>query len=399
MSILPLLLFILYYSLGFAAIFFWRKKKIEPDQLFFQGIWLLVAVVLYTGTLEILKGSFYFLIPLLFFFLFYLIYRKNRARLLNGVLFQFFLVIFGLYLLYNFYLTKDWLIAGLFFAALAVFVLLVAFGLIGLLVFLYWNAIVVLKKETHTIANLLTLILAIFLTVYLIANYFLKSKSPWYIEIPFTFLSIVLVYLLANFVIFLTSTLLYQFYYPKYNQDFIIVLGAGLINGERVTPLLAKRIDRAIQFYQTQRSKTGHPIKLVMSGGQGPDENVPEAVAMKRYACEQGILENDILLEANSTTTYENMCFSKELIENQGIVNPRVLFVSNNYHIFRAGMFAHQAKLPAEGIGCKTAFYYLPNATLREFAAILLMHKRMHLVLLSIVAMYYVLSTLVYLFH
>lgn len=399
MSILPLFLFILYYSLGFAAIFFWRKKKNEPDQLFFQGAWLLFSIALYTGTLEILKGSFYFLIPLAFFMLCYLIFQRNRARLFNGILFLIFLVTFGLYLVYNFYLTSDWLVAGLFIVALTILVLLVVFGFIGLIIFLYWNAAVVLKRESRSIANLLTLILAIFLTIYLVINFFLEPKSPWYIEIPFTFLSIVLFYLFVNFVVFLASTLLYQFYYPKYNQDYLIVLGAGLMNGETVTPLLAKRVDRAIQFYLAQRTKTGHPLKLVMSGGQGPDEKVPEAVAMKQYACEQGILESDVLLEANSTTTYENMRFSKELIENQGIENPRVLFVSNNYHIFRAGMFAHQAKLPAEGIGCKTAFYYLPNATLREFAAILLMHKRAHMILLSIVAMYSLLSTLPYFFH
>lgn len=399
MSILPLFLFILYYSLGFAAIFFWRKKKNEPDQLFFQGAWSLFSIALYTGTLEILKGSFYFLIPLAFFMLCYLIFQRNRARLFNGILFLIFLVTFGLYLVYNFYLTSDWLVAGLFIVALTMLVLLVVFGFIGLIIFLYWNAAVVLKRESRSIANLLTLILAIFLTIYLVINFFLEPKSPWYIEIPFTFLSIVLFYLFVNFVVFLASTLLYQFYYPKYNQDYLIVLGAGLMNGETVTPLLAKRVDRAIQFYLAQRTKTGHPLKLVMSGGQGPDEKVPEAVAMKQYACEQGILESDVLLEANSTTTYENMRFSKELIENQGIENPRVLFVSNNYHIFRAGMFAHQAKLPAEGIGCKTAFYYLPNATLREFAAILLMHKRVHMILLSIVAMYSLLSTLPYFFH
>lgn len=399
MSILPLFLFILYYSLGFAAIFFWRKKKNEPDQLFFQGAWLLFSIALYTGTLEILKGSFYFLIPLAFFMLCYLIFQRNRARLFNGILFLIFLVTFGLYLVYNFYLTSDWLVAGLFIVALTILVLLVVFGFIGLIIFLYWNAAIVLKRESRSIANLLTLILAIFLTIYLVINFFLEPKSPWYIEIPFTFLSIVLFYLFVNFVVFLASTLLYQFYYPKYNQDYLIVLGAGLMNGETVTPLLAKRVDRAIQFYLAQRTKTGHPLKLVMSGGQGPDEKVPEAVAMKQYACEQGILESDVLLEVNSTTTYENMRFSKELIENQGIENPRVLFVSNNYHIFRAGMFAHQAKLPAEGIGCKTAFYYLPNATLREFAAILLMHKRAHMILLSIVAMYSLLSTLPYFLH
>ena len=72
MSILPLFLFILYYSIGFAAIFFWRRKKNEPDHFYFQAAWALLAIVLYTGTLEVLKGTAYFFIPLAFFLLFYL---------------------------------------------------------------------------------------------------------------------------------------------------------------------------------------------------------------------------------------------------------------------------------------------------------------------------------------
>ena len=40
-----------------------------------------------------------------------------------------------------------------------------------------------------------------------------------------------------------------------------------------------------------------------MSGGQGPDEIVSEAFAMKNYALEQGIDENDIILEDKSTST------------------------------------------------------------------------------------------------
>lgn len=399
MSILPLFLFILYYSIGFAAIFFWRRKKNEPDHFYFQAAWALLAIVLYTGTLEVLKGTAYFFIPLAFFLLFYLIYRNNRARVRNGLFFQFFLVIFGIYLLYNFYLTKDLLVAGLFVVALGIFVLIAAFGLIGLLIFLYWNAVIVLKKESRNVANLLTLLLALFLTIYLIFDFFLQPQSPWYIKIPFTYLSIVLGYLLMNFIIFLTATLLYQFYYPKYNQDFLIVLGAGLINGERVTPLLTKRIDRAILFYHTQRTKSGHPLKLIMSGGQGADEKVPEAVAMKQYACEQGVPESDVLLEANSATTYENMRFSKELIEQSAVNDPKAIFVSNNYHIFRAGIFARQAKLSAEGIGCKTALYYLPNATLREFAAILVMHKRLHTIVVALITAYFAISTLLYLIN
>ena len=90
-----------------------------------------------------------------------------------------------------------------------------------------------------------------------------------------------------------------------------------------------------------------------MSGGQGADEKVPEAIAMKQYAMEQGIPERDILVETNSTTTLENMLYSKEIMDQQMKGPYRAIFSSNNYHIFRAGLYARQAKLKANGIGAK----------------------------------------------
>ncbi|MCS5465442.1 YdcF family protein [Enterococcus lactis] len=80
---------------------------------------------------------------------------------------------------------------------------------------------------------------------------------------------------------------------------------------------------------------------------------VPEAIAMKQYAMEQGIPERDILVETNSTTTLENMLYSKEIMDQQMKGPYRVIFSSNNYHIFRAGLYARQAKLKANGIGAK----------------------------------------------
>lgn len=97
---------------------------------------------------------------------------------------------------------------------------------------------------------------------------------------------------------------------------------------------------------------------------------------MKQYAMEQGIPERDILVETNSTTTLENMLYSKEIMDQQMKGPYRAIFSSNNYHIFRAGLYARQAKLKANGIGAKTAFYYLPNAFLREYLAILMMNKK-----------------------
>ena len=83
---------------------------------------------------------------------------------------------------------------------------------------------------------------------------------------------------------------------------------------------------------------------------------------MKEYAVSQGIPESEILVEANSTTTYENMKFSKEIMDSLRPEGYHAIFASNNYHIFRAGMYADQANVKADGIGSHTAFYYLPNA-------------------------------------
>lgn len=198
--------------------------------------------------------------------------------------------------------------------------------------------------------------------------------------------------------IFLICVWIYQFLRPKLNQDYLIVLGAGLINGERVTPLLAQRINRAIEFFHLQKAKTNHPAKFIMSGGQGPDEKISEAQAMKNYALEQGMNEEDILLEDQSTTTLENMRFSKQLMDNRRIKPYHVVFFSNNYHIFRAGIFAEQVDLTAQGLGAHTARYFLPNALLREFAAIIMMNKRRHMIICGIISVFYLLTWLVELY-
>lgn len=63
----------------------------------------------------------------------------------------------------------------------------------------------------------------------------------------------------------------------------------------------------------------------------------------------------------------------------------KVIFTSNNYHIFRAGIYAHQAGLKADGIGAKTALYYLPNAFLREYIAIVALHKKRHFIICGLI--------------
>ena len=118
-----------------------------------------------------------------------------------------------------------------------------------------------------------------------------------------------------------------------------------------------------------------------MSGGQGGEEKVPEAVAMRHYALTTGITDADIVLEDKSSTTLENLKFSKKILDNRSQGDRyQSAFVSNDYHIFRAGVFAKNVGLNSDGIGSRTARYFLPNAFIREYIAMILMYKKRHMV-------------------
>jgi uncharacterized SAM-binding protein YcdF (DUF218 family) len=374
------------YLIGAFIIPKWRRKKIKQNWKFFELLWFSICFICYVIYLEVQLHSFYFLIPSFFLLVFLFSYFKEKRRLINGLLFNVFLVVGMTYLGVLVVRTTNPLLvvmAGI----TGVFLLLSALiGLYALLVFLYWNAIVVLRKEGHSLANLLTLLLAIGLTIFLIFSYFSTTILPSWAMTLFGILPMLMFYFFAVFYNFLTISTIYQFNQPRYNQDFIIVLGSGLIDGKTVPPLLGNRIDKAIQFYQAQKSATQMPPKLIMSGGKGDDEHLAEGAAMKAYALEKGIPEHDILVEANSKNTLENMKFSKEIIEKTSESSTyRAIFTTNNFHLFRAGLFAKMAHLNANGIGAKTAFYFLPNAFLREFIAIVVMRKRRHLIVCGII--------------
>ena len=104
----------------------------------------------------------------------------------------------------------------------------------------------------------------------------------------------------------------------------------------------------------------GREAVLIPSGGQGGDESMPEAEAMGNYLRSCGIPEEVILEENRSLNTYQNMEFSKKLIEErEGNVNEKnVIFVTTNYHVFRSGILAGLVGLHAEGLGSKTKWWF-----------------------------------------
>lgn len=168
---------------------------------------------------------------------------------------------------------------------------------------------------------------------------------------------------------------------PKFDKDFVIILGCQIKRDGTLTKLLKGRVDRAIEFSKMQKEKTGKDIIFVPSGGKGNDEVISEAQAMKNYLIEQGIKEENILIEDKSKNTFENIKFSNEIIKDKN-KNSQIAFSTTNYHVFRAGTIASNQNINIEGMGAKTKSYFWINAFIREFIATLFSEKKKHITII-----------------
>lgn len=151
--------------------------------------------------------------------------------------------------------------------------------------------------------------------------------------------------------------------YPTQEPDLVVVLGAGLW-GEDPSPILKNRLDAAITYC----NENNYPI--IVSGGQGSDEPISEAEAMRRYLVKGGIDFERIILENRSTSTQENILFSKVIIDGM-FTDAQVLIITSDFHGYRAKYLAEKADLKVELLGTDTIFYLKVNYMLREALAVI----------------------------
>lgn len=168
---------------------------------------------------------------------------------------------------------------------------------------------------------------------------------------------------------------------PKYDKDYIIILGCSISKKGGLLPLLKGRTNRAIRYAWDQEIATGKPVKYVPSGGQGPNEVMSEGSAMALYLESHGAEEYEVMAEKESKNTWENFVFSRKLILEK---NPdaKVAFATTNYHIFRSGLLARKAGIKdIEAISSTTKWYFWPNGFSREVIGILAMTWPVHLII------------------
>lgn len=173
------------------------------------------------------------------------------------------------------------------------------------------------------------------------------------------------------------------------NLDYVIVLGAR-VKEDGLSKSLQNRLDRAIEYLEDNPGAT-----LVLSGGQGENEPVSEAAAMRDYLIFNGVNERQMILETRSTSTVENIAYSRVAIEedqarrkerrsNTGIImDPdtyeeipdkpiRIGVLTSDFHVFRAEQIAKKWGIPdIYGISSESDPVLLVHFCVRECAAIL----------------------------
>ena len=255
-------------------------------------------------------------------------------------------------------------------------------------VWLCVSNIALIRHEGKRLVNVLGILLGILMTgvlLLLVRINFVQHIPQKYVIVVNLILNLCAVLYLYFECMLMGSFLAVFFaahYEPDPDKDFIIILGCRFRKDGTPTPLLKGRIDRALDFGRRQKEETGTEPVYVPSGGQGPDETMPESTCMKNYLLEQGVPGEQILEENQSANTYQNMKFSKEKIQ---AVKPdaRIAFSTTNYHVFRSGLYARRLGLKAVGMGQRTKWWFWANATVRECAGLMKDNRKLQILILG----------------
>lgn len=146
----------------------------------------------------------------------------------------------------------------------------------------------------------------------------------------------------------------------------LIVLGCA-VYGETPSQVLTLRIEAAAEFLNENPDSVA-----VLSGGQGENEDIPEALCMYRELVDRGISPDRLYMEDKSTNTRENIAFSAEIIEREGL-SQNIAVVTNNFHLYRATLSVKEIYDECATVSAYTPLPLLPTYVMREYLGIFAM--------------------------
>jgi len=163
-----------------------------------------------------------------------------------------------------------------------------------------------------------------------------NSKLKFYSRICVNGLRTLLLLLILSFIIIEALVIKDSFSNDEVKVDYVVVLGAGIF-GETPSPALSNRLNRALEYI-----KEYPDVKIVVSGGQGPNELISEAEAMRRFMLDKGVGGEQLIKEDKSTNTMENLVFTKKILDDCDVKAPKIMIVTNEFHVFRSKFLARR---------------------------------------------------------
>ncbi len=223
------------------------------------------------------------------------------------------------------------------------------------------NGVALLFSQASNIGVYLTIALGI---IMILVGVFFKLIKTLILKPVFKILSIIITIGLA--VTVCVSGFLYIYGNADtatYTEDYLVVLGCGL-NGTEPSEMLRLRLDKAVEY-----NEKNPDCKIIVTGGQGNGEDIPEAEAMKLYLVDKGVNESKIIRESYSTSTTENFKFSNELVNGE-LKTKKVCFITNDFHIYRANSLAKLQNMRFNHLSAETPLHSIIPSYLRETLAL-----------------------------
>lgn len=136
---------------------------------------------------------------------------------------------------------------------------------------------------------------------------------------------------------------------PETSADAVMVLGAAAW-GDNPSPVFKERINHGITLYREKKVK-----KLIFTGGAIKSGFATEAQVAKRYAMKHGVPAEDIIMDTESHSTYENLVNTRTLMKQHQINS--IVIVSDAPHLARAQAMATGLGIPATVVATPTSRY------------------------------------------
>lgn len=333
------------------------------------------------------------------------LYSYKNILLIGGIL---FFTVLAAVLLKNFIVSafaKNVTVSDIYLNILAFpkrFSFYAVFPLSAISIALFISNVSLIKHEGFRMKNLFSVFISAFYLggtalIYILSDIFEKNvlipnglnERPLFAAIN-TCLPLFLLLIICYFECILVGTAVMGYaaakQKPAYDKDFIIILGCRIDKKGGLLPLLRQRVNRAVKYAWDQEIASGKPLKYVPSGGQSYGEVISEGSAMELYLLSHGAEQDEVYPEKQSKNTYENMLFSKKIIDSLK-PDAKIAFATTNYHMLRSGILAQKAGIDAEGIASKTKWYFWPNGFLREFVGILDMNRKAHYIAAAVIAL------------